>query len=133
MGCLIDLQQQHKHSVHPVGADVDDDVFFVSPFHCFFNLLQKNLWDSSAQSMHSFQKLQLKRVIHGLKEIVLKRKLKDNFFKNKENVLGTEVPFKMQKTSLRKETRHYFRRAHACTQRTGPQRLGGGRILFNPE
>ena len=49
--------------------------------------------------MHSLQKLQLKRVIHGLKEIVLKGKLKDEWEKKKEKfVLVTEMPFKKEIT-----------------------------------
>lgn len=49
--------------------------------------------------MHSLQKLQLKRVIHGLKEIVLKGKLKDEWKKKKEKfILVTQMPFKKEIT-----------------------------------
>lgn len=73
--------------MHVVGADVDDDVPLIGPFHCFLNLLQKNLWDSSTKSVHSFQKLQLERVIHGLKEIVLKGKVPNGFIERSEGWL----------------------------------------------
>lgn len=45
--CPLRLQQYENYSVHLVGAHMDDDMFLISPFHCFLDLLQKHLWDSS--------------------------------------------------------------------------------------
>lgn len=68
---------------------MDDDVFLVSPSHGLLNLLQKDLRNSSTQSVHCLQELQLERIVHGLEEIVLKGKLK-------EKAHVSKTPFNMQ-------------------------------------
>lgn len=86
-------------SAHRVGAHVDDDVLLVSPSHRLLNLLEKNLGDPSTQGVHRLQKLQLQRVVHRLKQIVLKGKIPDGFIKRSESglfVVVVDTPVAMQ-------------------------------------